>query len=225
MSYPVEALSQPHIQLFLRLVLGGVLLLAGVSKLADRAAFRQAVADYEVLPGPVARPFATSVPWVETALGVLLLVGLGTGISAGIAVPLFLSFAFAIAVNMRRGREFDCHCFGAVQADPIGATALLRALIFAGIALVVALGASRFGSLEYALWGSTEDLPPVSEVIPVVLIAGVVFDVMILLPETAAFRAIFSQRQRTQITGHQHANGHHPTAHIDEAAIEVERGA
>jgi uncharacterized membrane protein YphA (DoxX/SURF4 family) len=226
MSYPVEALSQPHIQLFLRLVLGGVLLLAGVSKLADRAAFRQAVAEYEVLPASLARSFAAIVPWVETALGVLLLVGFGTGVAAGIAVPLFLSFAFAIGVNLQRGREFDCHCFGAVQADPIGATSLLRALIFASIALVVALGASRFGSLEYALWGSTADLPPTSEVIPVVFIAGVVFDAMLLLPEAAAFRAIFSQRQRTQITGHnRHTNGHRPTAHIDESTIEMERSA
>jgi uncharacterized membrane protein YphA (DoxX/SURF4 family) len=225
MSYPVEALSQPHIQLFLRLVLGGVLLLAGVTKLVDRASFRQAVTDYQVLPATLARPFATGVPWIETALGTLLLVGFGTGVAAGIAVPLFLSFAFAIGVNLQRGREFDCHCFGAVQADPIGATALLRSLIFASIALVVALGASRFGSLEYALFGSSAGLPSPSEVIPVVLIAGVVFDALILLPEAAAFRAIFSQAQRTQITGHDHTNGHRPTAHIDETTIEMERTA
>ncbi len=225
MSYPVDALSQPHLQLFLRLVLGGLLLLAGVAKLTDRAAFRQAVAEYEVLPATLARPYAALLPWVETALGVLLLVGLGTGIAAGLAVPLFLSFALAIGVNLQRGRDFDCHCFGAVQADPIGPTALLRSLILAGGALVVALGASRFGSLEWALFGSSADLPPASEVIPVVLVAGVLFDVLILLPEAAAFRAVFGQASRTQITGrhdHQHQNGHRASAPIDETMIEVE---
>ena len=50
MTQLLDALGQPHVQLLLRLVLGGLLLLAGVTKLADRESFRQAVA--EGLPVP-----------------------------------------------------------------------------------------------------------------------------------------------------------------------------
>jgi uncharacterized membrane protein YphA (DoxX/SURF4 family) len=194
MSSFLDALHQPHVQLLLRLVLGGLLLLAGVSKLTDRAAFREAVANYDVLPLWLERPFAALVPLMETALGVLLLIGLGTRVAAALAAPLFLSFAIAIGINVWRGRSFDCQCFGAAQREGIGPTALLRSSLLVLGALVVAIGASRFGSVELALFGSAGHLPPASEAIPVVFLAAVVFDVLFLLPETVAFQQTFRRR-------------------------------
>lgn len=211
----LEALQQPHTQLLLRLVLGGLLLLAGVTKLAERSAAQQAVSEYDILPERFVRPFAATLPWAEISLGVLLLLGLGTTVASALAVPLFLSFAIAIGVNLRRGRDFDCHCFGSMQSERIGWPSLLRSLALATAALVVAIGASRFGALDAAFLGSGADLPPAVEVIPVVLVAAVIFDVLILLPEALAFRAIAAQRQRTMITGRAHANGHHPASTVE----------
>lgn len=212
MTDSLDALSQPHAQLLLRLVLGGLLLLAGVTKLADRSAFYEAVADYDVLPSRLQRPFAAFVPLAETSLGVLLLLGLGTGVAAALAAPLFLSFGIAIGINLLRGRHVDCHCFGAVHSERIGWSALLRAVALVLAALVVAAGASRFGALEAALFGSTEDLPPASEVVPIVFLAAVVFDVLFLLPETLAFRAAFAQ---TRARRHDPASGHRPHASVE----------
>jgi len=205
----VDALHQPHAQLLLRLLLGGLLLLAGVTKLADRASVREAIAEYDILPSRVERPFAALLPWLETALGVLLLLGLGSTAAAALAAPLFLSFAFAIGVNLWRGRHFDCHCFGSVQHERIGWPALVRSMALVLGALVVAVGTSRFGALEGALFGSSASLPPVSEVIPIVFLAAVVFDLLILLPEAIALRSTLSSARRTWITG-AHANGHRP---------------
>lgn len=193
MSYPLDVLDQPHLQLFLRLMVGGLLLLAGITKLADRASFRDAVAEYELLPGALVRPFAALLPWVELTLGTLLLVGFGTAVAAGLAVPLFLAFGLAIGVNIARGRSFDCHCFGAVQRDQIGWPALARSVALAAAALVVVLGVSRFGSLEAALFGASGNLPSIAEVIPVVFLAFVVLDLIILLPEAAATQLAFAQ--------------------------------
>lgn len=214
MSDIFDPLHQPHVQLFLRFVLGGLLVLAGVTKLVDREGSRTAVSDYEVLPEAIERPFSALLPWIELSLGMLLLVGLGMTAAAALAAPLFASFAIAIGINMARGRHFDCHCFGSVHNDQIGWSALLRATLLSVAALVVALGTSRFGSLEAALFGSSADLPSATEVLPIVFVAAVVFDVLILLPEAATFRAIFSQRERTMITGVGQSNGHH---HADEA--------
>lgn len=191
MSSLLDALHQPHVQLFLRLVLGGMLLLAGVSKFADRASFREAVAEYRVLPVALEPAFAAALPFAELMLGILLLLGLATTAAAAIATPLFLSFVIAIGVNLARGRSFNCHCFGATSHDTIGWPALLRSLTFAVAALVIAIGASRFGALELALFGSSDALPKVAEVAPVVFLAFVVFDVLILLPEFVAVRAAF----------------------------------
>ena len=191
----LDSLRQPHALLLLRLVLGGLLLIAGVAKLSDRPGFYSAVVDYDVLPVSLARPFAFLMPIVEVTLGALLLLGLGTVPAAALAVPLFGSFSVAIGVNMLRGRHFDCHCFGSAHSDRVAWPALLRSFILAGAALFVALGASRFGALDAALFGSTGDLPPVSDVIPIVFAAFVVIDVLFLTPEFFAIRAAFRERQ------------------------------
>ena len=199
MTQILDALGQPHAQLFLRLVLGGLLLVAGATKLADRSSFRQAVAEYEVLPKALAGPFATVLPWLELALGALLLLGLGTIVAAALALPLFLSFAVAIAVNLLRGRQLDCHCFGAIQSEQIGWATLVRTAALVLAALAISLEASRFGALEFALFGSGETLPPIGEVIPIVFLAAVVLDVLILLPEAVAFRVGFRELHRGRI--------------------------
>lgn len=196
MSDVLDALNQHHVQLLLRLTLGGLLGLAAFTKLTDREAFRAAVAEYKLLPGSLERPFAAVLPVVELTLSALLLLGLGTMIAAAIAMPVFLSFSFAIGVNMARGRNLQCHCFGSVQSEPIGWWALVRSIAFAIAALIVALGASRFGAVE-SLFLSADGLPPISEIIPVVLLAFVVFDVIILLPEAISTQLSFTSSYGT----------------------------
>jgi uncharacterized membrane protein YphA (DoxX/SURF4 family) len=208
MSELLDALDQPHVQLLLRLVLGGLLVLAGVTKLTDRLAFRQAVAEYQVLPAALERPFAMALPYIEVVLGALLLLGLGTTAVAALAAPLFASFGIAIGINLARGRSFNCHCFGSVQSDPIGWGALLRSLALVIAAVVVAAGASRFGALDALLFGA-HGLPPASEVIPIVFVAAVVLDLLVLLPETLSFLDTLS-RARTPHR-HHHANGRSAT--------------
>lgn len=193
MSEFLDALSQHHVQLLLRLTLGSLLALAAITKLLDRHSFRVAVADYQLLPTSLERPFATLLPLVELTLAAMLLLGLGTAIAAAIAVPVFLSFSIAVGVNMARGRELDCHCFGAVQSEPIGWPSLIRATTFAIIALIVAVGASSFGGLD-ALILDSEGLPPASEIVPVVLLAFVLFDVVMLVPEAIATQLHFETK-------------------------------
>jgi uncharacterized membrane protein YphA (DoxX/SURF4 family) len=204
MSDVLDALSQHHVQLLLRLTLGGLLGLAAFTKLTDHEAFRAAVAEYKLLPASLERPFAMTLPVVELTLSALLLLGLGTVFAAAVAVPVFLSFSFAIGVNMARGRDLDCHCFGSVQSEPIGWPALVRSLAFAVAALIVVLGASRFGAIE-SLFLSADGLPPVSEIVPVVLLAFVIFDVIILLPEAIATQLNFTSSYGR---GRAHHGGH-----------------
>lgn len=217
MNQLLDALQQPHTQLLLRLLLGGLLLLAGITKLTDRAGFRQAVAEYDVLPRQLERPFAAALPWLETSLGVLLLLGLGTTLAASLATPLFLGFGIAIGVNLLRGRHVDCHCFGSVHSEQIGWPVLLRSIALVLAALVVALGASRFGALEATLFGSSADLPPLGEVIPIVFLAAVIFDILILLPEAIVVQSAFA-RTYARGSAAAHTNGHHHPAASTAAA-------
>ena len=190
MSEVLDALGQHHVQLLLRLTLGGLLILAAITKLTDRAAFQTAVAEYQLLPHTLERPFAAALSIIELALGTLLLAGLGTVIAAWAAVPVFLSFSIAIGVNMARGRDLDCHCFGSVQSEPIGWPSLIRSSALVIASLIVAFGASAFGAVD-ALLLDPDGLPPASEIVPVVLLAFVIFDVIILLPEAIATQLSF----------------------------------
>lgn len=208
MTELLDALGQPHAQFLLRVVLGGLLLLAGVAKLADRAGFRDAITEYAVVPRALEQPFAAALPWAETTLGALLLLGVGTTVAAALAVPLLGSFAGAIAINLARGRHIDCHCFGAVQSERIGWPVLVRAALLVVAALVVALGASPFGTLEGALWASQEGLPSASQIIPLTFLAGAIFDALILLPEAFAVREGLVQAYRVRITGARAGHGH-----------------
>ncbi len=191
MSEVLDALDQPHVQLLLRLTLGGLLVLAAITKLTDRSAFQTAVSEYKLLPHALERPFAAALPIVELTLGALLLAGLGTAIAAWVAVPVFLSFSIAIGVNMARGRDLDCHCFGSVQSEPIGWPSLIRSSALVVASLIVASGASAFGAVD-ALLLNPDGLPPASEIVPVVLLAFVIFDMIILLPQAIATQLSFA---------------------------------
>jgi len=201
MSELLDALDQHHLQLLLRLTLGGLLALAAVTKLLDREGFRAAVAEYKILPQALVGPFAAALPFVELTLAVMLLLGLGTVYAAALAVPVFLMFSVAIGVNMWRGRDLNCHCFGSVQSEPIGWPALIRSTSLALVALIVALGASRFGALD-ALIVDADGLPPTSEVAPVVILAFLIFDVIILLPEAIATQLGFEEAYGRPIREH-----------------------
>ncbi|WP_108251071.1 MauE/DoxX family redox-associated membrane protein [Planctomonas deserti] len=93
--------------------LGGLLLLAGVSKLHDREGGLAAVQGYRLLPRVAERIVAITLPYVEILIGVPLLLGLGAPVVPAAAAVLFLVFFAALSINLLRGRrELDCGCFG-----------------------------------------------------------------------------------------------------------------
>lgn len=119
-----------------RVVLAAVFAVAAVGKLVDLAGSREAVAGFGV-PRALARPLGTMLPFAELAAAALLLV---TPLSRGggvLAAGLLLAFATGIAVNLARGREVDCHCFGAIHSAPAGPGTLARNVVLTAMAALV----------------------------------------------------------------------------------------
>ncbi|MCF0091573.1 MauE/DoxX family redox-associated membrane protein [Micromonospora sp. MH99] len=106
------AALRPWLSTAARLGLAAVWLVAGASKVGDLAASGRAVNAYQVLPYDVATVVGAALPFVELALGVLLLLGLATRLSAGISVALLLVFIAGISSAWTRGLAIDCGCFG-----------------------------------------------------------------------------------------------------------------
>ncbi|MEU8182019.1 MauE/DoxX family redox-associated membrane protein [Micromonospora sp. NPDC049044] len=103
---------RPWLGTVARLGLAAVWLVAGASKVGDLAASGRAVNAYQVLPYDVATVVGAALPFVELALGVLLLLGLATRLVAGVSVALLVVFIVGIASAWTRGLAIDCGCFG-----------------------------------------------------------------------------------------------------------------
>lgn len=95
-----------------RLGLAAVWLISGGIKAADPNQTYIAVRAYDLLPGGMVSPVAAAVPFLELALGVLLLAGLGTRLVAVLSGVVLLAFIGAVAQSWARGLTIDCGCFG-----------------------------------------------------------------------------------------------------------------
>ncbi|GGL88948.1 MULTISPECIES: MauE/DoxX family redox-associated membrane protein [Micromonospora] len=102
----------PWLGVAVRLGLAAVWLYAGASKVGDLAASGRAVNAYQLMPYEVAAAIGAALPFVELALGVLLLVGLATRLAAGVSAALLVVFVAGIASAWSRGLAIDCGCFG-----------------------------------------------------------------------------------------------------------------
>lgn len=103
---------QPYVTLLARLLLGGVLLVAGGLKVTKPTDSANAVAAYKLLPTNVAHLFGYALPWLEVALAALLIVGILIRPAALMGGFIMVVFTAAIASAWARGLLIDCGCFG-----------------------------------------------------------------------------------------------------------------
>lgn len=94
-----------------RLVLGGVLLVAGLLKVTRLDASVQSVRLYQLLPWEITAVVGSALPVIEIALGVMLITGTFTRISAILGSLLMVAFLIGIVSVWARGISIDCGCF------------------------------------------------------------------------------------------------------------------
>ncbi len=112
-----------------RLGLAAVWLGAGIVKVLDPLQTTVAVGAYAVLPASGVAVVAAVLPWVEIALGLLLVGGLGTRVAATLSAVLLLAFVAGVAQAWARGLSIDCGCFGGGGAVAPGETAYVTELL------------------------------------------------------------------------------------------------
>ncbi|MBD5656582.1 MAG: DoxX family membrane protein [Candidatus Eremiobacteraeota bacterium] len=103
----------------LRLILGGLLIVAGVMKAHDGPALTATtIAGYRILPPSLVAPLGVALPYVEVLLGGYLLAGFLTRIAGWIAAAQFAVFSAAVASLVIRNIPADCGCFGSGIPTP-----------------------------------------------------------------------------------------------------------
>ena len=102
-----------------RLGLAVVFLVSGVLKAVDPDTTYVAVRAYDVLPKAGVALVAAVLPWLEIALGLVLLAGVATRAAAAVGAALLLVFVAGVTQAWARGLSIDCGCFGGGGAvDP-----------------------------------------------------------------------------------------------------------
>lgn len=131
---------------------------AGVSKLWELVAFRDAIAAYDLLPRRTVAPAALILAATEVAAAILLLLPAGRSTGGILLGGLLLLFSAGIAINLVRGRtDIDCGCwmFGAGQTESrhgIGGATLARNAVLAVLVLVASIPVEG-RALAIADWG------------------------------------------------------------------------
>ncbi len=131
--------------LAVRLILAAVFGVAGVAKLADLSGSRQAIAGFGI-PASLAAALSVILPIVELAVAAALIFVGSSWFGAIGASALLAIFSAGMIVQMLKGNAPDCHCFGQLHSEPIGAKSLIRNIVLSAPAsLLVALGPSNQG--------------------------------------------------------------------------------
>jgi hypothetical protein len=124
--------------LITQLVAGVTFAAGALGKWVQRTEFVSAVGDYALVPARLVPIAAGALLVLEGGIGVLLLARIEAPWAARLAAALLAGFAFAIAINLARGRtHIDCGCSFSGQRHPISALLAMRNVCIA-VLLVLA---------------------------------------------------------------------------------------
>jgi uncharacterized membrane protein YphA (DoxX/SURF4 family) len=101
-----------------RLVVGSILILAGMLKLqGDSQTFLKNVLAYDLVTPHIAKLITSCLPWLEFICGLFLTIGFFLPITILISFGLLLIFTIAIASAVVRENPVNCGCFGRMQRN------------------------------------------------------------------------------------------------------------
>lgn len=137
------------VRLVVQLALGGVFVLSGAGKLRHPLAFLRGVAEYDILPRPLAYAFGAVLVPLELLLALALLSGTALPVALPAGACLIVIFGVAVTVNLRRRRDMLCHCYGGLGGERLSVRSLAQlGLLFAGVLLVWSGGGGSVGRLS-----------------------------------------------------------------------------
>jgi uncharacterized membrane protein YphA (DoxX/SURF4 family) len=142
---------QPWIGLTSRLILGGVLLVAGYLKVGKTEISQMAVRSYELLPISIANFLGLTLPLFEVVIGLLLILGAATRVVAALGGFTMFIFIIAIAQAWARGLNIDCGCFGGGGTVDPGQTRYLQEILRDAGLVAMALFLIRYPVTKFSI--------------------------------------------------------------------------
>jgi uncharacterized membrane protein YphA (DoxX/SURF4 family) len=145
--------AMPWLVVLARILVGGVFIFAGLSKLliphAEVVAIMQ---QYTVIPPALIPLLATLLPWIELLSGTALLIGFYTTPAAVVIGVQLLSFCGLMTTILLLGIDIeDCGCFGNLGWNETPLQVLIRDLVMLG--LLVPVVTRQRDVLALDVWG------------------------------------------------------------------------
>lgn len=136
-----------------RWYLGALFVGAAWHKIASPAAFAVDVATYDILPLSLVNLVAITLPWIEVAAGLMLLLGWRTRPASLLVAGMMLVFIAALGIALARGLDMSCGCFASqgAEEDPISYRTVLRDLAWLGLAVFVLTADRGLAGLDQLL--------------------------------------------------------------------------
>jgi putative oxidoreductase len=107
---PLMSPAKRRLILFFRLLIGGLFLYTGLSKISQPYQFAAAIQAYQLLPEFLVGLTAVVIPWIETVGALALLFGWKPRSALVIFILLLVFFIAIIGFTMARGLDIDCGC-------------------------------------------------------------------------------------------------------------------
>jgi len=112
-------------------ILGGVMCVAGGSKIAMGNRWP---VEAQALGAP--KSIAPIVPWIEIALGALLIVQLKPEVVGALSLALLVAFTLLIMRQLQNGHRPVCACFGSWSSKPLSWQDVARNAGFIALAVI-----------------------------------------------------------------------------------------
>ncbi len=139
-----------QINLLIRIIVGGMFVITGISKIIDPVLFAKEISFYRMLPDFSINLFAIILPWIELVVGVLFILGVRVKANILLLTGMLLMFNFAVAVAWARGLNINCGCFSNLANETVGLAKLSEnfAMVFA-LAFMFFFPNNRFSLESY----------------------------------------------------------------------------
>jgi uncharacterized membrane protein YphA (DoxX/SURF4 family) len=143
-----------------RVLVGGVFLLAGFSKLLlPQAEVAALIQQYRVIPPGFTWWIAAFLPWLELASGTALVIGFYTTLAALVIAGQLVVFIGLMLVVLALGVPIeDCGCFGNLGLQETPLQVLIRDLVL--VALLGPILTRQRDILSLDAWGAPPAAPP-----------------------------------------------------------------
>jgi uncharacterized membrane protein YphA (DoxX/SURF4 family) len=100
-----------------RLLLGGMLVFAGILKVQDNTTLFESVAYIPWLPIAIKSLIIDYLPWIEIVVGALLIIPYLDKVVVPVTGLIYLSFFIFAIWGLSTGLEVDCGCFGDLDSS------------------------------------------------------------------------------------------------------------